>query len=39
MLDSEWPIRKANFERWLAPGNFAADGGQIGNLRAMNAAE
>jgi RimJ/RimL family protein N-acetyltransferase len=39
MLDSEWPIRKANFERWLAPGNFAADGGQIASLRAMNAAK
>jgi RimJ/RimL family protein N-acetyltransferase len=39
MLDSEWPIRKANFERWLAPGNFAADGRQIANLRAMNAAK
>jgi RimJ/RimL family protein N-acetyltransferase len=39
MLDSEWPIRKANFERWLAPGNFAAGGGQIASLRAMNAAK
>lgn len=39
MLDSEWPARKANFERWLAPDNFAADGGQIASLRAMNAAE
>ena len=39
MLDSEWPIRRANFERWLAPGNFAADGRQIANLRAMNAAK
>jgi RimJ/RimL family protein N-acetyltransferase len=25
MLDSEWPDRKARFERWLAPSNFAAD--------------
>jgi RimJ/RimL family protein N-acetyltransferase len=39
MLDSEWPARKANFERWLAPENFAAEGGQIARLRAMNAAE
>ena len=26
MLDSEWPARKAAFERWLAPENFDADG-------------
>jgi RimJ/RimL family protein N-acetyltransferase len=36
MLDSEWPMRKANFERWLAPENFTADGRQISNLSAMN---
>jgi RimJ/RimL family protein N-acetyltransferase len=28
MLDSEWPTRKAAFERWLAPGNFDAAGRQ-----------
>jgi RimJ/RimL family protein N-acetyltransferase len=28
MLDSEWPVRKAEFERWLAPDNFDADGRQ-----------
>ena len=28
MLDSEWPARKRNFERWLAPENFTADGKQ-----------
>ena len=28
MLDSEWPARKANFERWLDPSNFGADGRQ-----------
>jgi RimJ/RimL family protein N-acetyltransferase len=39
MLDSEWPIRKANFERWLAPENFASDSRQIASLRAMNAAK
>jgi RimJ/RimL family protein N-acetyltransferase len=22
MLDAEWPLRKAEFERWLSPGNF-----------------
>jgi RimJ/RimL family protein N-acetyltransferase len=36
MLDSEWPIRKANFERWLSPGNFAHDGRQKVGLNAMN---
>jgi RimJ/RimL family protein N-acetyltransferase len=25
MLDSEWPVRKANFERWLRPENFVGD--------------
>ena len=38
MLDSEWPTRKANFERWLAPENFNADGKQISSLSAMNGA-
>jgi RimJ/RimL family protein N-acetyltransferase len=38
MLDSEWPARKAAFERWLAPNNFAADGRQIESLSAMNSA-
>lgn len=38
MLDSEWPARKANFERWLAPDNFTADGQQIESLSAMNGA-
>ena len=28
MLDSEWPARKAAFERWLAPENFDAAGRQ-----------
>jgi RimJ/RimL family protein N-acetyltransferase len=28
MLDSEWPARKAAFERWLAPANFDRDGRQ-----------
>ncbi|MGL4240269.1 MAG: GNAT family N-acetyltransferase [Beijerinckiaceae bacterium] len=26
ILDSEWPDRKARFERWLAAGNFDAEG-------------
>ena len=28
MLDSEWPTRKAGFERWLDEGNFDAEGNQ-----------
>jgi RimJ/RimL family protein N-acetyltransferase len=28
MLDSEWPARKAAYERWLAPDNFDAEGRQ-----------
>jgi RimJ/RimL family protein N-acetyltransferase len=28
MLDSEWPLRRADFERWLDPSNFDADGRQ-----------
>jgi RimJ/RimL family protein N-acetyltransferase len=36
MLDSEWPARKANFEKWLAPGNFTPDGKQKQSLFALN---
>ncbi len=36
MLDSEWPARKTNFERWLAPDNFTADGRQKTSLSALN---
>lgn len=36
MLDSEWPARKANFERWLQPGNFDGDGRQKLSLAALN---
>jgi RimJ/RimL family protein N-acetyltransferase len=36
MLDSEWPARKANFERWLDPANFAADGRQKLSLSRLN---
>lgn len=38
MLDSEWPARKAAFERWLTPGNFDAAGRQKITLRALNGA-
>ena len=36
MLDSEWPARKANFERWLDPANFGPDGRQKISLSALN---
>jgi RimJ/RimL family protein N-acetyltransferase len=39
MLDSEWPLRKANFERWLVPENFTADGKQILSLRELNGVK
>jgi RimJ/RimL family protein N-acetyltransferase len=35
MLDSEWPARKAAFERWLAPANFDAAGRQKTSLAAL----
>ena len=38
MLDSEWPARKRNFERWLSPDNFDAQGMQKVSLAALNAA-
>jgi hypothetical protein len=33
MLDSEWPSRKAEFERWLNPDNFDLTGRQKTALR------
>jgi RimJ/RimL family protein N-acetyltransferase len=36
MLDSEWPARKGNFERWLSPDNFAG-GKQKISLSELNA--
>jgi len=36
MLDSEWPKRKRNFERWLAPENFDTQGRQKISLAALN---
>ena len=38
ILDSEWPARKAAFERWLAPDNFDASGRQRVSLRELNGA-
>lgn len=28
MLDGDWPRLRAEYERWLEPSNFDADGGQ-----------
>jgi RimJ/RimL family protein N-acetyltransferase len=36
MLDSEWPVRKLNFERWLAPENFDNECRQKISLAALN---
>jgi RimJ/RimL family protein N-acetyltransferase len=36
MLDSEWPVRKRNFERWLDPENFDSGGRQKLSLAALN---
>jgi len=38
MLDSEWPSRRAAFERWLAPENFDAAGRQKIALASLNGA-
>lgn len=35
MLDSEWPARRAVFERWLAPENFDAEGRQKASLTSL----
>jgi RimJ/RimL family protein N-acetyltransferase len=37
MLDTEWPARKAAFERWLQPANFDADGRQKSSLSMLNS--
>lgn len=34
MLESEWPARKAAFERWLAPDNFDSEGRQKTPLKS-----
>jgi RimJ/RimL family protein N-acetyltransferase len=36
LLDSEWPARKRNFERWLSPDNFDAAGQQRTSLAELN---
>lgn len=39
MLDSEWPERKANFERWLDPANFDSSGKQRHSLSEWNGVK
>jgi RimJ/RimL family protein N-acetyltransferase len=34
MLDRDWPRRRGAYERWLDPGNFDAEGRQLGRLAA-----
>ena len=36
MLDGEWPLRRAAFERWLDPANFDKEGRQITALDAWS---
>ena len=36
ILDHEWPRIRSNFEHWLAPSNFDAEGRQIASLRRLN---
>ena len=36
MTDDDWPQIKANFETWLSPDNFDADGRQIQSLNTLN---
>ncbi len=39
MLDSEWPARKASFERWLDATNFGPNGRQKISLSTLNGAD
>ncbi len=39
MIDTDWPVRKAAFERWLAPDNFDAAGRQRTSLRELNRVD
>jgi len=38
ILDGEWPAIRAEFERWLDPANFDADGRQRSALNASSAS-
>ncbi len=37
IIDGEWPLLKAAFEEWLAPGNFDAEGRQVRRLEDVRA--
>lgn len=37
IIDGEWPLLRAAFERWLAPANFSTDGRQREALSALTA--
>ena len=39
IIDPEWPARKTAFERWLAPGNFDANGVQKTRLTDQMTAQ
>jgi RimJ/RimL family protein N-acetyltransferase len=39
IADSEWPLRRAAFERWLAPDNFDAAGRQRASLASLRGAD
>jgi RimJ/RimL family protein N-acetyltransferase len=36
MLDRDWPYRKLEFERWLAPANFDSSGRQLTPLSMVS---
>ena len=35
VIDGEWPLLRAAFERWLDPSNFDADGRQRAGLASF----
>lgn len=37
IIDKEWPVMRAGFERWLDPANFGPDGRQIRSLTEVRA--
>lgn len=37
IIDSEWPALRAEYERWLSPGNFGEDGMQLSRLATAAA--
>jgi RimJ/RimL family protein N-acetyltransferase len=39
IIDCEWPVLRATFERWLDPGNFDAGGQQRHSLASFRSAE